>query len=107
MGAPCVASPDEQFVTLMQIAERSQYGKALWLELGAGLRKDEILALDIKDDRVIITKTLIRNGNKQVVKHQQPKTPAGYREVFVDPYIMAKINRDHAQLRPLVHPLHG
>jgi integrase len=85
---------DEQLITLMQFAERSQYGKALWLELGAGLRKSEILALewsDIKTDRVVITKNLIRNGSKQEIKHQ-PKTPAGYREVFVDPFIMAKIN---------------
>lgn len=85
---------DEQLITLMQFAERSQYGKALWLELGAGLRKGEILALewdDIKADRVVITKTLIRSGNKQEIKHQ-PKTPAGYREVFVDPFIMGKIN---------------
>ncbi len=84
---------DEQLVALMHIAEQSQYGKALWLELGAGLRKGEILALewpDVKDDRVVITKTLIRNGNKQEVK-DKPKTPAGYREVFVDPFIMAKI----------------
>ena len=51
---------DDQLITLVQIAELSQYGKALWLELGAGLRKGEILALewpDVKEDRVVITKT--------------------------------------------------
>ena len=85
---------DEQLRELIAVAQKSRYAPALWLELGSGLRRGEVLALkwdDILEDRVVINKGLIRDGGKVVVK-DEPKTKAGDRLVFVPKFIMDKIH---------------
>ena len=82
----------DQMVLLLRAAKKSRYSPALWLELGTGLRRGEILALEWSDlgpDYVKVTKTLERSNGGSVI--QAPKTKAGKRKVYVDPLILAKV----------------
>lgn len=85
---------DDQLRELVLVAQNSSYAPALWLELGSGLRRGEVLALtwdDILEDRVVVNKGLIRDGGNVVVKNK-PKTQAGDRVVYVPAFIMDKIH---------------
>ena len=82
----------DQLVMLLRAAKKSRYSPALWLELGTGLRRGEILALewsDLGEDYVSVSKTLERSNDGLVI--QAPKTKSGKRKVYVDPLILAKV----------------
>jgi integrase len=86
-----------QIAFLLQATEKyeSKYAFGLWLELGTGLRRSEMLALDCKDidieKRTIpINKKLIRIGNK-IECVLKTKTKAGTRLMDVPQVIIDAI----------------
>ena len=87
----------DQIKFLLAATEKweSKYAFGLWLELGTGLRRSEMLALECSDiniesGTVIVSKKLVRIGN-EVKCIPKTKTKAGYRVIDVPAIIMGAI----------------
>lgn len=87
----------DQIKFLLQATEKweSKYAWGLWLELGTGMRRSEMLALEGKDintetNTIPINKKLIRIGN-EVKCIPKTKTKAGHRIIDVPAVIMGVV----------------
>lgn len=83
----------EQISYLLDAAKTSKYSYGLWLELGTGLRRGMLLALDwddfnFDDNTVTASKRMIRHGSVWEIK-SGAKTKAGARVYDVPPTIMS------------------
>lgn len=95
---PALMSMDELAALLAASSKRkSKYAFGLWLELGTGLRRSEMLALNWSDfdfdaNTVTIKKALVREGSK-VVCNPKTKTKAGFRTIDVPKIIMEQLEQ--------------
>lgn len=87
----------ESILELITAAEKhnSKYSFGIWLELGTGLRRSEMLALDWDDidftnSTITIRKALIRINGKSII-NEHTKTKAGYRIIPVPEIVMEKL----------------
>lgn len=89
----------EQISFLIQASKRhkSKYAFGLWLELGTGLRRGEMLALNWSDvdwdgKTITVNKSLVREGDGYELKHRT-KTKAGMRTIDVPEMILAELKQ--------------
>jgi integrase len=93
---PALMSMDELSKLLAASSKRkSKYSFGLWLELGTGLRRSEMLALDWADFdfdacTVTVKKALVREGSK-IVCNNKTKTKAGRRTIDVPKIILEQL----------------
>ena len=90
----------EQLLFLLEAANADRYGHGLWIEVGAGLRRSELLALDWTDfneaERTIsVTKAVIRHAGKYQVK--ETKTKAGIRKIDLPAVVVTALKRSSLQ----------
>lgn len=86
----------EQMAYLLRAADasKSKYAFGLWLAIGCGLRRSEMLALDWKDidfgkKKIKIRRAVIRVKKEYIVK--TPKTKAGRRDIDAPNFVLNKI----------------
>ena len=95
----------DQIRALLAASKTSKYHYGLWLELGTGLRRGQLLALDWDDINwgactVLANKRLIREDGAWVVK-PGAKTQAGARVYDIPPPICAKLKELAKPGRPM------
>lgn len=88
---------NEQITFLLAASEKhkSKYSYGVWLELGTGLRRGEMLALnwtdvDFDNNTIAVNKGMVRVGNKYICV-PRTKTKAGMRTVDVPQVIMDRL----------------
>ena len=101
----------EQIKALLAASKTSKYHYGLWLELGTGLRRGSLLALDWDDfdwDRhtVLANKKLVRENGAWEVK-SGAKTKAGSKLYDVPPPICAKLKEYAKPGRPMFETATG
>lgn len=93
----------ENMIDLINAAEKyhSRYSFGIWLEMGTGLRRSEMLALDWDDidftnNTITVQKALIRANGKTIL-NDHTKTKAGCRILPVPKIVMDKLKElpDH------------
>lgn len=86
----------EQMAYLFRAAEesKSKYAFGLWLAIGCGLRRSEMLALEWKDidfarQKIKVRRAVIRVGKEYIIK--TPKTKAGRRDIDAPFFVLSKL----------------
>lgn len=86
----------EQMAYLFRAAEesKSKYAFGLWLAIGCGLRRSEMLALEWKDidfakRQIKVRRAVIRVGKEYIIK--TPKTKAGRRDIDAPYFVLSKL----------------